>query len=203
MRGKRLAVAFLALALVTWGIGALIVALGPRFDLPLVRDLHATRGSGLALAARTVTFFGSPPWLDLLAALAVLRLAWRRDRTALRLAVAFLGAVALHALIVRLVDRPRPPVAHLAAAAGASFPSGHATESAALYGALAWLVWRRVRGPWRVAAGALLLTLIAAIGLSRPVLGVHYPSDVLAGWLLAAGWLAVVLTRARSARAAR
>lgn len=82
--------------------------------------------------------------------------------------------------------RPRPENPHLA---GLSFPSGHAFGSAVVYGMLA-LALLRVLYPsrWRwVVAGALWL-FVGLVAVSRPVLGVHYPSDVLAGMSLGLGW---------------
>ena len=90
------------------------------------------------------------------------------------------------------VGRPRPElVDHLVQVSGLSFPSGHATNSAIVYLTLAGLVAqvereRRVRT--YTFAVAILLT--GAIGISRVYLGVHWPSDVLAGWCAGTGWAA-------------
>ncbi|MFC5664265.1 phosphatase PAP2 family protein [Kitasatospora misakiensis] len=86
--------------------------------------------------------------------------------------------------------RPRPPgVDRAVAASDFAFPSGHAFTSAVCAGLLALAVARAYPRAARAAtAGALLFT--GAIGLSRVYLGVHWPLDVLGGWLLAAGWLA-------------
>jgi undecaprenyl-diphosphatase len=73
----------------------------------------------------------------------------------------------------RVIDRPHSP----------SFPSGHSLNSMAIYGTIALLAARRVRR--RIVGGVIVvagLALPLAIGVSRPYLGVHYPSDVLAGW---------------------
>jgi undecaprenyl-diphosphatase len=83
--------------------------------------------------------------------------------------------------------RARPPVAlHLITENEPSFPSGHATDSAALYGALAlvFVVFVLRRPIARAAAATGLVLLTGAVGVSRLVLGVHWPTDVLAGWAL-------------------
>ena len=115
------------------------------------------------------------------------------------LVVVAAGAFLLYTAIKDLVDRPRPPLAHLANAGGASFPSGHSVQAAAIYGALAYLVARHRprKNALLIWVGAVLLTLM--IGWSRLFLGVHYPSDVVGGILIGSLWAAVsvaVLSRA-------
>ena len=87
-------------------------------------------------------------------------------------------------------NRPRPDVvAHWTSYASASFPSGHAANSAIIYLTLAVLIARSVRSRAvriYVVASASLLTFL--IGLSRLYLGVHWPTDVLSGWIVGAGW---------------
>ncbi|WNJ87977.1 phosphatase PAP2 family protein [Bosea sp. 685] len=84
-----------------------------------------------------------------------------------------------------LFDRPRPDIVHLARTFTSSFPSGHATLSVAVFLTLAAIVSRhQTRTAVRAYVFAMTSLLIAAVGLSRVYLGVHYPSDVLAGWAL-------------------
>lgn len=91
------------------------------------------------------------------------------------------------------VGRPRPElVDHLVQVTGLSFPSGHATNSAIIYLTLAGLVAQVT--PRRVVRRyvlALAVILVGAIGASRVYLGVHWPSDVLAGWCAGTGWAAL------------
>jgi undecaprenyl-diphosphatase len=121
--------------------------------------------------------------------------------TAALATVALLAASLTSALLKDALDRVRPALAEPAVTAlvpipgDASMPSGHAATAAAAAGVVA-LLHPRLRLP--------LLALVAAIGLSRVYLGVHYPSDVLAGLALGAGvaWLTVAAAR-RAVRARR
>lgn len=111
-----------------------------------------------------------------------------------------IGASVIGTLAVELLksafDRPRPNVvAHWATFSHTSFPSGHAADSAIVYLTLAALVARSVKSRGLrvyVVLAAMLLTLL--IGVSRLYLGVHWPTDVLAGWILGAGWAFLAAT---------
>ncbi len=74
-----------------------------------------------------------------------------------------------------------------------SFPSGHASGSTMAYGLLAYLAWHYLPQPFNYIVVAGLVLLIIAIGISRIYLGAHFPSDVVAGWLLGILGLAVLL----------
>jgi len=80
-------------------------------------------------------------------------------------------------------------------ATGYSFPSGHAMVSLCFYGMLAFLIARRVK-KWQYRYGIAILTMffIAAIGVSRIYLGVHYPSDIAAGFAAGAVWLTFTIS---------
>lgn len=102
------------------------------------------------------------------------------------------GATVLNVLLKQLVQRPRPEGFRLVAESGYSFPSGHSMVAMAFYGLLAYLVWhyekdRVMRWVWSVS----LAFVVLAVGVSRIYLGVHYASDVLAGFCVSMAWLAV------------
>jgi undecaprenyl-diphosphatase len=113
--------------------------------------------------------------------------AMRRER---REAAAWIAiGVATVAWIVGLKDvivRPRPDLwSPLVTQGGSSFPSGHAVASASFYPLLAWILTRR-RRRLRPLALSLAVVLAFVIGLGRLYLGLHWPTDVLAGWLIGA-----------------
>ena len=147
------------------------------------------RGPVVVDVARIATTVGSVPALLLLIGLGGLVL-WRRGQplvVALAPAIAFGCAGASVALAKVVFGRPRPPVGlHLVVENEPSFPSGHATDSTAVFLALglvgAICVLRSPRG--RAAVVAAAMALAGAVGLSRLTLGVHWPSDVIAGWAL-------------------
>ena len=105
------------------------------------------------------------------------------------------GIVALNFALKEIVQRPRPEGFRLIAETGYSFPSGHSMVAVAFYGFLIWLIIRYEedrlqRWIWSLA----LFFVVIMIGISRVYLGVHYFSDVVAGYCVAAVWL-VVFTR--------
>ncbi|MGH3344188.1 MAG: phosphatase PAP2 family protein [Carbonactinosporaceae bacterium] len=112
------------------------------------------------------------------------------------LAVTLVGAGVAVSVLKALIARPRPPaVLAVYLEAGYGFPSGHTTHATAGYLMLAVLVTVTVRRVWvRVTAWVSAVLVVAAVGVSRVVLGVHAPSDVLAGWLLGLSWVALVVS---------
>ncbi|PZR64419.1 MAG: acid phosphatase [Chloroflexi bacterium] len=187
--------------------GLLLGAVVSRVTLGADRSVIAAVASlsGSLAPLRLITEAGSTLVVTVLTLLLGVALLARRHIALALLAVGTVGASALLAsgLIKNIVARARPDVIHaLAAVRGFSFPSGHATLSATLYGVVAVLIWR-TRWPLRlrVAAITALGVLVVLVGLSRIYLGVHYPSDVLAGWLL--GTAMVSLFTAASARLRR
>ena len=152
-------------------------------------------------ATRSVSFLGSDAMADPLIAFAVLALlVARRLHAAVWLTLAGAGAMLLHAPVKHFFLRPRPQVVPwLADAGGTSFPSGHAFLSSALYlsiGAVAWTVLRDKPAARRLALGTAILVVVL-VGATRVILGVHYPSDVLGGWLAGGLWALLVAVAVR------
>jgi membrane-associated phospholipid phosphatase len=200
--GVRAAFAGVALALVAVPFGLLLFLVQDRWR-PLLRvddgardGLHryALHHHGLVTAAKTLSTIGSAQVYIVLFAAVAGWLVWRRlPRLALFVVVTLVGSSILNALVKLAVDRSRPvlpdPVAH---ANGMSFPSGHA-QSATVAAAVLLLVFLpALRGAWRPFAVAVAVAYVAAVGFARVALGVHYVSDVLAGYVLGAAWVAAM-----------
>ena len=105
-------------------------------------------------------------------------------------AVNLVCVVLLNTVLKVIVQRPRPDGFRLISETGYSFPSGHSMVSMAFFGLLIWMVWRyhrkdAMRVVWCVVFGV----VIAMVGISRIYLGVHYASDVLAGFCVSLVWL--------------
>ncbi len=140
----------------------------------------------LALPMAALSALGSPAfYLGLVAVLAW----WRERPFALALAVLFAASAIANDLAKLLVHAPRPywvsaDVVPLELQGSFGFPSAHAQLALSIWG----LVALRLHRPWATVAAA---ALVVAIGVSRVALGVHYPIDVLGGWLIGAAVLAV------------
>lgn len=114
----------------------------------------------------------------------------RRWRTAALVATSLIGGAVLNMALKGLFARPRPDlVSHLVETSSASLPSGHAMISAITYLTLGALLARvQPRRRLKIYITAISLTLTLLIGFSRVYLGVHWPTDVLAGWSIGAAW---------------
>ena len=143
-----------------------------------------------------VTTLGNVPVLVNVTIVAALVLAWRRELDELRLLLLVVIGAELLTLGLKLgFQRERPFFADpLATESSYSFPSGHASVSLALYGTLALILARHVRSlGGRVAILAAAAVLAGLIGFSRLYLGVHFLSDVIAGFSLAIAWVTVCM----------
>ncbi|WP_051471170.1 phosphatase PAP2 family protein [Patulibacter minatonensis] len=192
----------LALALIV-GLGLLVTSPGTgvtRWDTDVVRWIADRRTSGIVDVAKVVTDLGNGYVVGVVLAVVGVLLAATRVlgpvAAAAPLLALWLGALA-SGVGKAIVGRPRPPLAlHEVAATSSGFPSGHSTQSAAGWLALALVLAyarRGASGPSRrivLAAGAVVVLLV---GVSRVVLGVHSPTDVLAGWALGAACALLVV----------
>ena len=165
-------------------------------DSPVAAWLAGHRVAWLTTTMRTVTELGGTRVIVPLVAVAALLLVIRARRpdAAAFLVIAAAGASLLVALIKLLIGRARPGIGGvLVLADGYAFPSGHSAQAVATYGALAYLAGRAApRWGQRVAAWTAATLVALLIGFSRLYLGVHWLSDVLGGYALGAGWLAIV-----------
>ena len=128
-------------------------------------------------------------WASILMMLGTLAY-FRQRREVVGMLICLSGASLLNFLLKLLFERERPELFRVVEVAGYSFPSGHAMVSLCVYGMMAFLISRRIhRWGWRLAVGMSAMVLVAAIGVSRIYLGVHYPTDVVAGYAAGAMWL--------------
>lgn len=147
-----------------------------------------------------ITVLGGTTVLALVTTIIIIFLCMRRQwANALFLVASVIGGLAISSALKLGVARPRPDVvAHLVEVHDFSFPSGHAMLSAATYLTLAAMLTRVEKSRYdRIFFVSLAICLIVAIGLSRIYLGVHYPSDVLAGWCAGSAWAGFVWLFAR------
>ncbi|HME09241.1 MAG TPA: phosphatase PAP2 family protein [Bryobacteraceae bacterium] len=186
---------WLALAVFAWL--AILVGRGQAvfFDEPVREAVHRHASPLWTTILRAFTFIGEPGvfWP---AVVIIVALGWRNHRaSAIRLGVVMAGAAVLEIGIKLAFHRARPEAFFGASPKSYSFPSGHALYAACLYGALASLAAASIakRFIWLVAMWTAAGLMIVLIGFSRIYLGVHYPSDVLAGWSIGWFWMRSVL----------
>ncbi len=136
----------------------------------------------------TITHLADTTTIVALLLLASSLLLLKNKRYAAGLVVAVAGAKISEVLLKIIVERARPLDVGLLELDTYSFPSGHATAAMALYGFLVYALWQMYPA-WRVLIAVVGLFIIAGVGISRVYLGVHYPSDVLGGYLLGLLWI--------------
>ena len=205
--GLHLTLGLLALVLALWAFGALLGEILEnqglvRWDQATSARIHEAMTPGLTRAALLLTNVASPEGMIALGVCAMLLL-WRKHRLLAHTWIAAaIGGEILNAVVKSAVHRTRPTYGagylHLSSY---SFPSGHAMAATIGFGMLAYVVHQlRPRPAVIVAAYAGALLLVVMVCATRVYLGVHYPSDVLGGFLAGAAWLAVCVTGAGIAR---
>ncbi|MBF6174575.1 phosphatase PAP2 family protein [Nocardia blacklockiae] len=176
-----------------------------RIDAPTMNWTVAQRTDGLTPAVRTVTDLGGTPAMTIVAVVACAWLAWRRRWAEVVVTTAVSLGAGLTVFVVKaLVGRRRPPVDHLVTETSHSFPSGHTLGSTAVLGVVAAVTMLSLRRrAARVAVGTTVALFVLAVGVSRVYLGVHWPTDVLAGWSFGALWIVAGTVALRRLGAAR
>jgi undecaprenyl-diphosphatase len=165
-----------------------------RFDRAVLLWIHSSFPGWLDGPMRLVTALGYY-WVVIpllaVAVLAFYRKDWRLS--AILLVVSTSGSIVLTTVLKAIFERSRPELFDSGYTASFySFPSGHATLAVGFYGTLTLLLAYRLRGYARWLVAACGVSLVLLIGFSRLYLGVHYPTDVLAGYLAAPLWLVFV-----------
>lgn len=190
-----LAVAVLSLFLFAWIAEDVAHDRTMKFDLAVRGTIHSYASPALTKVMVALSFAGG----DGLAIAAIcaeglfLWLRWRR--AALWLVTTIAGAILLSVTLKYAFHRPRPLAFFGSLPHTYSFPSGHSLFSFCFYGVLAGLLIDRTKSRvLRILIWVCAAMLVGAIGLSRIYLGVHYPSDVIAGYLTAALWVSSMVT---------
>jgi undecaprenyl-diphosphatase len=184
-----------ALVLFTWLGREILTGITPHLDDRVRSAVHEVAAPELTSLMVVVSRYGGPAYLTpvgLLLVIAFLIRGWQRG--ALLAVVTMAGAGLLNLVLKLSFGRVRPePFFDYPLPVSASFPSGHALFAASFFGGLAVLVSHRVRwAPLRAGIWIGATAIILLVGFSRIYLGVHYPSDVLAGYAAATVWVATV-----------
>lgn len=186
--------AVVALLMFSWMAREVLKGDAEHFDLVVRNWVHQYASPAMTQVMTGISMLGQQLLIAefLLAMLVFLALKWRRAAAWLAIAVA--GAMVLEFSLKLAFQRPRPPVFFGVPPHSYSFPSGHALVSFCFYGVIAGLLADRTKSLlleiliWISAA-----CLVVAIGLSRVYLGVHHPTDVLAGYLAAGIWVSSIV----------
>ena len=153
------------------------------FDDNIYNLLYSLRSSSMDLIMKTITQFGNTIPVIIITLVLMITLTSRKE-------VFLIGSntiltVGSNQILKHIICRPRPNHLRLIVENGYSFPSGHAMISICLYGLLIYLVNKKIKNKLlKIILTILLIILILGIGISRIYVGVHYPSDVLGGYLL-------------------
>jgi undecaprenyl-diphosphatase len=189
-----LLIALLAVFLFVWLAENVVEQHTAKFDAQVRAAVHSCASPPLTSTMFAVSFMGSAG-LILAAALAFAVFRYFRWRgAAIWLAVTLAGALMLDVALKFAFHRPRPVPFFGEVPSTYSFPSGHSLFSFCFYGVLAGLLADRARSTWlQILIWTAAAVLVLAIGISRIYLGVHYPSDVIAGFLAGTIWTATMV----------
>jgi membrane-associated phospholipid phosphatase len=160
-------------------------------DIQILQWLHQFTAPALNGLALAITTIGSPEVVVACTLTGAVALYLRRHRrAALALVVGVGGAAVINTVLKLSFQRVRPHLwVPMVRETSYSFPSGHAMVSSALVFTIMYLLWHTWYKWWAIGVG---LSLTFLIGLSRLYVGVHYPSDVLGGWLVGFTWVVVM-----------
>ncbi len=193
--GLVLIIGFLVAAATAWMFTELAETVqssaAPALDISVLQWMAIHQSQLATTAALEVTALGTGTVVIMMTLVAGMFL-WltAQRRQAALLIVATIGGLALNLVLKLHYHRLRPQIfAWDTNAVGSSFPSGHAMNAVIVYGTIAYLTARLTwRLPIRVITQVLAVIVVVAICTSRLYLGVHYPSDVLGGVIIGAGW---------------
>ena len=169
----------------------------PLFDQHVIDTINSYSSPAMDGLMLFMTEMGSKFMLGLLLVISMIWLfVKRKDVWGMRLYfITVAGGGLLNLLLKNFFKRERPNINRIIEADGFSFPSGHSMGSMTYYGFLGYLVMRSKRKPLsKLGLGIFLCLVILLIGISRIYLGVHYPSDVVAGFIAGSVWLVICIS---------
>ena len=185
------------LAVLTALLGIGIRTWAPGFDLQIMQAIAGNRNATLTTIAGIVTDAGSFALLAPLSIAFLLLRRWRRPSDDIALLVIAAGSAVLPIVTKLIVARPRPSLEHLSHLTSLSFPSEHTTQAAAVYLTIAIMLSKGLNRGWRQLVIVIAVLIALAVAWSRVYLGVHWPTDVIAGLALGWGWALLVFHWAR------
>ena len=146
-----------------------------------------------------ITNFGSEKIIiPLFAIVSIIFIIFKRGKYSLLLGLCLLFQVMLNCVLKNIFRRSRPSVLRLIEQGGYSFPSGHTMASSAFYGYLMYIIYKNVKNKYLKWGSIILISIfVLFIGCSRIYLGVHYTSDVLAGFFISIAYLIVFIELSR------
>lgn len=161
-----------------------------QFDSQIYKAVSYFISDGFTHVVKVITNIGSAS--AILTATTVIFILIKNKKISIAIVSNLVIITALNQLLKRIIARPRPMEYRLIDETGYSFPSGHSMVSMAFYGFLIYLAYRKIKNPYiKTIVCVMLSIIIICIGLSRIYLGVHYPSDVIAGFCISLSYLAL------------
>jgi undecaprenyl-diphosphatase len=166
------------------------------FDTAIISFVQGYEGPGLTFIMKVFSIIGDTPAVIILS-LVVLFFLYKvlKHRSELVLfIIALCGSAILNLLLKYFFQRTRPEIHRLVEIEGYSFPSGHAMNACTVYTIIAFLLWHNIA----TKTGRTILIIVSAImilsiGISRIYLGVHYPSDIIGGYLASGFWITIAI----------
>ena len=161
------------------------------FDRTIQQLIRSNMSSSLTSFFKHISTIGGVRYgVVIVSVILVILLIKKWYSEAIYLLVNIITAPILVTILKYVYDRQRPSLTHLVVENGLSFPSGHATASVMLYMSLVIICWQRIKQDYlKYIPLVIAVVMIVLIGISRIYLGVHYPTDILGGWLLSGSWL--------------
>ncbi|MCM3566926.1 phosphatase PAP2 family protein [Neobacillus mesonae] len=166
------------------------------FDKTIIASVQGLESPGLTKVMKFFTFIGSTKFVIILSIIIILflYLALKHRLEVILFTIVVIGTGIINQLLKQFFHRIRPDFHRLIEIGGYSFPSGHAMSAFSVYVMLTFLLWRHIPAKiWRTVLILFSIVMILMIGISRIYLGVHYPSDIIGGYLASGVWVSFAI----------